>query len=288
MDQVQQLLLDKFNKDPEISGVLAVRNKLASKPVVDGFDLLLLVVTKEAPKQNYINHYSKDGLLIQERHISQAGLQQWIITGENRSVIEWLLKGEICMDRDMYLEATRHRLLEFPNELRAQKLFIEFSQFLRRYLQCKQYLKDGHYLDAYANIMEALLHWARIAIVESGAHPEVTVWKQIKKINPGIHKLYDELISSTETVEQRVQLVLLACEFNVMARMSLWCEILLDVLSSRNEPFTPYELKYHPKLRPLHVDMALVLRKLADRGIIREVIVLEDDRIDAAEIRYTH
>ena len=289
MEHIQAFLQNKFSEVASVSGVLAVRSASPFSPVVDGFDLLLLVVTKDAPTMNYINHYSKDGYLIQERHISQEALQQWIMTGENRNVIEWLIKGEICMDRDTYLESTRHRLLEFPKEMRSQKLLIEFSHFLRRYLQCKQYLKDGHNLDAYSSIMEALLHWARIAIIEQGAHPEVTVWQQIKKINPGIYKLYEELVQSTETVEQRAQLVLLACEFNVMSKMAIWCELLLQVLASRNEPFSPYELKYHPELRPLHIDMALVLKKLVKRGIVREVLVVEgyNADLDSSQVCYT-
>ena len=289
MENMQQFVQQTFGDDLKVSGVLAVRKITPFHPVVDGFDVLLLVVTKEAPKLNYINHYSKDGCLLQERHISQEALQQWILAGENRHVIEWLLKGEICLDRDTFLESTRHRLLEFPREMRTQKLIIEFSHFLRRYLQCKQYLRDGQFLDAYANIMEALLHWAKITIIDQGAHPEVTVWQQIKKINPGIYKLYEEIISSSETVEQRVQLVLLACEFNVMSKMSIWCELLIRILGSRKEPFSPYELKYHPELQPLHIDMALVLRKLVKRGIIREVLVLSeaDVNVDSPQIHYT-
>lgn len=289
MEHLQQYVQKKFYIDPAVSGVLAVRGQSPTNPVVDGFDLLLLVVTKEALKLNYIHHYRVDEYLIQERYISREALNQWIMTGENRNVIEWLLKGEICLDRETFLESTRHRLLEFPQEMREQKLFIEFTYFLRRYLQSKQYLKDGHELDAYANIMDALQHWARITIIEQGSHPEVTVWEQIRKINPGIYKLYEELIRSSETIEQRVELVLLACEFNVMSKSAKWCKILTRVLESREEPFSPEELKYHDKLSALKLDMVLVLKLLAKRGIIREIIVIDHEQNDLSlpKVRYT-
>lgn len=112
----------------------------------------------------------------------------------------------------------RHRILEFPADLREHKLLVEFSLFLRKYLQSKEYILDEHLLDAYNNILEALHHWARIVIIEDGYHPEITVWRQIRAINPGVYKLYEELTMSKETLKQRVQLVLLACEFSVMSK----------------------------------------------------------------------
>jgi len=274
--------------DPKVTGLLVVHKTTPFSPLVDGFDALFLVVMEQASEQNYINHYSKDGLAIQERRISQAALWQWIVTGENRSIIEWILQGEICLDRDTFLESTRHRLLEFPLDMREQKLLIEFSLFLRRYLQSKQYLKNGHHLDAHSNILEALHHWAGIAIIEQGYHPEVTVWQQIKKINPGVYKLYEELTLNEETLEQRVQLVLLACEFNVMSKMADCCRILIKTLEQRELPFSPMELKYHPILGPLHVDMALLLKQLVKRGLIREVITVDHgDDSHSFDVRYT-
>ncbi len=289
MQNLQPFVQQHILADPAVIGVLGVKNASPHSPLVDGFNVLLLVVTQESLSTNYINHYSKDGATIQERRISQHALTQWIMTGDNRSIIEWLLHGEILADRTSFLASTRQRLLAFPNEMRDRKLFIEFSHFLRRYLHSKQYLKDGHILDAYASVLEALLHWARIAIIEQGYHPEVTVWQQIKRINAGVYKLYEELTQNEETLEQRVQLIHLACEFNVMTKMEDCCKVLLAVLKSREEPFSPFELKYHPELRPLHVDLALVLKSLVKRGLVRESLRLEDapEGSGIAEVRYT-
>jgi hypothetical protein len=289
MQSLQPLIQSQILTDPAVTGVLAVRTVSTLSPLVDGFDVLLLVVTVETLSTNYINHYSRDGLTIQERRISKDALSQWIMTGDNRSVIEWLLHGEICADRDSFLESTRQRLLEYPLIMKDQKLFIEFSHFLRSYLHSKQYLKEGHMLDAYASVLEALLQWARIAIIEQGFHPEVTVWQHVRKINPGIYKLYEELTQNEETLEQRVQLIHLACEFNVMSKMESCCNILIQVLKSRAEPFSPFELKYHPELRPLHVDLALVLKNLIKRGLIQEVLLHneEQDELALIEVRYT-
>jgi len=287
VEQEVQDIIAQLARDETITGLLRVTGHPGFDPSIDGFDMLLLAVTREAPEKNYIFHYSKDGLAIQERRIGMDALRNWILFGENRNVIEWFMKGDIVVDRGGFLAGIRRELVDFPREMRLSKLLIEFSLFLRRFLQSKEYLNKGHHLDAYTNIMEALFHWARLSIIEQGAHPEVTVWEQVRTFNPGIYKLYEELIGSDETLEQRVRLVLLACDFNVMSKMATWCELVIRVLESRKKPFTPTELKYHERLLPLHMDITLVLRHLAKRGIIREVLVLGRPGDTTPQICYT-
>mgnify|MGYP000504196360 CR=1 FL=1 len=289
MNSLSLNVYEKYADDPSVRSVLVVQTASTFSPLIDGFDYLILAIANNEEHINPISHYIKEDITIQERRIHSSGLERWIVFGENRSIIQWILQGEICLDRDGYLEEVRQRLLEFPEDMRQQKLFIEFTLFLRNYLQAKQYSKEEHFLDAYTSILEALLHWARIAIIEAGTHPEMTVWRQLRKINPGIHKLYEELTLSGETLEQRVQLVILACEFNVMSKMPDCCSILINIIESRAESFSPTELMQHPSLIQLNVDMALVLKKLVVRGLIRETLVFinESTNQEALEVRYS-
>lgn len=289
MYALSQYVREKYADDLLVRSVLIVHKANPFSPLIDGFNYLVLIITDDEDHENPISHYSKENTTIQERRIQSSALERWIVFGDNRSIIQWILQGEICLDRYGYLEGVRHRLLEFPEDMRKQKLFIEFTLFLRNYLQAKQYSQENHFLDAYTSILEALLHWARITIIETGIHPEVTIWRQLNMINPGIYKLYEELTHSEETLEQRVQLVLLACEFNVMSKMADCCTLLLEVLKSREEAFSPSELMKHPQLCQLNVDMALVLKKLVLRGLIRETVALmgESTNLEALEVRYS-
>jgi hypothetical protein len=286
MKIVNSYFKELYKQDDRVLGVVSVTSQEQSSPVIDGFDLLVLIISKDKQPTNHISHYIKEEYRIQERWIHREGLENWILNGENRSIIQWILQGEILLDKDIYVEGLRHRLLEYPQELREKKLFIEFSLFLRKYIQGKDYIQHGQTLDAYSNVLEALQHWARIVIVESGHHPEVTVWNQVRKINPGVYKLYEELTLSLETLEQRVQLVLLACEFSVMSKMKECCKILFRVLESREEPWSAAELKYHPELIELHVELALVLKKLQSRGLIKEVAVVIEHDLSILELKY--
>lgn len=288
MDHIRDYFAWRYSDNPRVRSATLVKSEREGSQLTDGFDLLVLVITEHKEPINYISHYIKDPYRIQERWIHKKGIEAWILNGENRNIIQWLLQGEILLDKDNDLEKLRHRLLEFPVDLREKKLFMEFSYFLRKYIQSKEYSKAGHDLDAHSSILEALLHWARIVIIENGFHPEVTVWNQLRKIDPGVYKLYDELTHSNETLQQRVQLVQLACEFSVMSRMKECCQVLIRVLESRSEPWSASELKEHPELSDLHVELALILKKLVGKSLIKEVAVPLDDSLSLLELRYTY
>lgn len=271
MEAIRNFVKDKYRQDPDIVSVVIVRNQAPFSPVVDGFDAAVLIIAQSV-HSDVTTHYIKEDIRIQERRLHPAILEQWILNDGNRNVIHWILQGEIVMDRNLYLEGLRHRLLEFPEDLRGRKLIVEFDHFLKSFLQSKQHLLDGHLLDAYSNILTALCHWARITIVEEGMHPEVLVWTQVRKINPGVYKFYEELTSNHESLEKRIQLVVLACEFSVMSKMEGCCSLLIHVLKQREEAWSLQELMQVPQLTGLQLDLSLLLNKLARKSLIREVV----------------
>jgi hypothetical protein len=288
MNAIKEQLVARLREDKAVTGLMAVDKPSQFSAVTDGFDLLLLVISNDDLKTGQQYHYIKDDCRIQERWVNPKTLDYFILHGEYRNLIYWILKGEILLDRDMYLETLRHRTLEFPLDLREHKLLIEFSKFLRRYLQTKEYILDDHLLDAYNNILEALHHWARIVIIEAGIHPEVTVWRQVRTINPGVYKLYEELTMSNETLKQRVQLVLLACEFSVMSKMERCCKMVLELLSSREQAWSLQELQQSDALSDIKLELPLLLNKLVKKLLAKEIIYTMDEEVNDLEIRYTN
>jgi hypothetical protein len=287
MDINKDQITFKFRDDPMIISVTVVHNPKQLPALTDGFDILLLIITSDPNLNSHISNYIKDGVRIQERWVSPSALEEWIRNGDNRNLIHWLLKGEILLDQNTYLEGLRHKMLEFPDDLKEQKLQIEFSFFLRKYLQSKEHLLDEHLMDAYDNILEALHHWARIVIIEEGSHPDATVWRQIRTINPGVYKLYEELMTSKETLKQRVQLVLLACEFSVMSKMERCCKTLMRILNEREMPWSANELQQHPQLAEIKRELPLLLNKLVKKSLIKEVAIPIDDDFIEIELKYT-
>ncbi len=286
MDKYLSYFVEKYENDPRVSGICAVLRPEKTNSLIDGFDLLLLIVTDVQMNGSSIFHYIKDDLHIQERWISKVGLKSWVMEGRNRNIIHWMLKGDLILDKDGYLSHIREWLQEFSQELREKRLFVEFSLFLRKFVQSKEYLEAGHVLDAYRNIMEALHHWARITIIENGQHPEITVWNQVHSINPGVYKLYEELTSSVETLKERVELVQLACEFSVMSKMRDCCAYLFRIMKSRKQPWSANELKEQLDRSLVYVEISLVLKMLLKRDLIQQVLSPSFGDGSMREIRY--
>jgi hypothetical protein len=287
METLRDSFTTKYEQAEGIISVLAFQSKMKFPALTDGFRMLLLVITEAAHTEEATLHYIKDGWRIQERRLTIADFEKWAFHGENRDVINWILQGEIIVDRNAYLDNFRQKLLDFPVEMKEQKLLNEFSLFLRKYMQSREYLQEEHLLDAYGNLLEALHHWARIAIIEAGIHPEVTVWEQIHTINAGIYKLYEELTQSPESLLQRIQLVLLACEFSVVSKMESCCGLLLRIVSSRKEAWSVGELQAHPQLKDIHVNLSLLLHKLVNKMLLREVVHTDHAEFAQLELRYT-
>jgi len=280
-------LTERYELDDRIVSLLSFANDNRSDPLMSGFDIMLLLVTDEDAVSESISHYIKEDVRIQERRVSAKRLEQWLFDDDRRVVIEWLLKGEIWIDRTGYLRSLRDRLVQFDQELRDRKLLKEFAKFLRTYSQSKEYLNQNYLLDAYTNILTALHHWARIAVIESGAHPEVIVWQQVYQINPGVYKLYDELTHSDETLEQRIQLLVLACEFAIVSKMKDCCALLLRILGSRSQPWSVSELQEHPQIKHLDIDLSPVLKKLVAKSLVKEIAVAQDANLSLAELQYS-
>ena len=291
MESIKAFYKTTYERRSGSISLMAITNPYDYSPLIDGMDLLLLVISEQADADRETEHVRMRGVHIQLRTITPKRLERWLTGVENRSIIQWLMRGDILLDQGDYLANIRQRLVEFPEALREQKRLVEFAAFLRTYLQAKQDLQDANLLDAHSNILSALHHWAHIALIDEGIHPELTVWRQMRKFQPGIYKLYEELTVSPETLEQRVKLVLLACEFSVLSNMKSSCSLLMKVLQSRVEPWSIMELHRHPDLLVLHVDLSLVLQKLVNRGFIDEVAILTyqeeiEDLADYMELRY--
>ncbi|WP_438349138.1 nucleotidyltransferase-like protein [Paenibacillus sp. FA6] len=250
-------------------------------PLFRDFEIQLLVVQELEQSYSKINHVMYGDMRCQIVRISYKELRGKLVACEKSDLVKCLLKGELIADTDDRLSNLRLEFQEFMQPLRDQKMFLEFSRFLRLYLEAKRYMGEGHVMDAYHSVTESLHHWARIELIERGIRPESHVWEQVRGLNTAVHKLYEELTVSKETVQQRVELVLLGCEFSVLSKMGECSSLLISVIGSRNKPWSIEELIEHPELEMVSDELPLVLRKLVYRSKIKEVQALSSVGINS-------
>lgn len=292
-DFMNKTLLAEYTERPDCVGVLCIEDKTPDiyPPEINGFDRIVIIAMQSemALHETVQMHYGQ--LRVQIHRVSTWSMERWLVDGENRGIIQWLLQGEILQDPTCYLAELRKRIVKFEKPLREQRMLAEFSLFLHSYFEAKQFMNLRHEMDAYRRVIDAMGHWAGIVLIEEGMHPEVSVWKQVHNVNVAVYKLYEELTVSQETIEQRVELLLLALDFSLMSRIEAYCTVLLRVLASRAEPWSTKELVEHPYLN--HVSgLPLVLRKLVKKSLVQEVPVEPEENLvpqqeASQEIHYT-
>lgn len=269
-------------------GIVALWDKSGFSVLTEGNDLLLVVVLEDAAPAISTFHYIQEGLRIQEKRVAKSQLENLAVSRDDKAIIHWMLEGEIWHDPRGILAQLQIAMGEYPEILKQQRLLTEFSLFMKRYLQCKDFLLADQVLDAYSSVLRAIHHWARITVIEEGVYPEVTVWQQVRTYNPGVYKLYEELTTSSETLRQRVELVLLACEFSVMSKMECCCSLLIRILEEVGQPQSIQELLTHPYLKGMAAsNLPLMLNKLVRKSLIKEIAVAAEAELFDLEIKYS-
>lgn len=276
--------------DEEAVGAIAYRNldNTFHGSLVHDFDVNIVVIYEREVDEPAVQHTIMRGEHCQVLNVRMDELQQGLLSGQDNVLLKCFLEGEIISDSDGRLAILRRDFLRFSGSLREQQLFIGFARFLKKYVDAKVHMKDGRVMDAYHSILGGLHHWAEIELIERGIHPESAVWEQIMGLNTPVRKLYEELTVSNETLGQRIELVLLACEFSMISKMADCSAVLLRILRSRRTPWTVQELMQHPELEAVSDELALVLRKLVYRKHVKEVPVWKETLFYGCEhIRYS-
>lgn len=274
MDIVRTYCINQYLSDPKICSLLVVQIEPSlGMPNRDIDKVILLVYYDEIEKNGALNHYIQGNEHVQEYGYSIKELERHIcVSEESPCLVNWIIKGDLVKDEDDYIETIRNKINQMPIRLQKQKLQHEFSRFLKCYLNCKQSMDTNQPFDAYRHISDALYKWARMAMIEQGKLPVSDVWGQVKSINPGIYKLYEELTDSPETIEQRIELILLALEFSVLSRIKEYCHDLLEIMGTRKEPWTEDELYEAMEIQREDLDLGLILHKLQKLNHIHMVV----------------
>lgn len=254
-------------------GVIMTEKMQKAIPATDTFDAVLLILVEKADEPVFVKHYTYKDKKAALHIVTDKQLREWILLGSNRKIFDWLYSGKVLFDRNEYIHNLKVELREFPFYGRKLKMGLEFAKLIRRYMDGKAFFENRHYFDAYNHIVHSLHHLARLAVIENGFHPEVTVWNQVKQIEPEIMKLYEELVNSQEPLEKRLELLFLASEFLIHSRTKQGISHLADVLAEKEE-WSIHDIMNHDELHFYAVDLSMLLEYLIDKHFI-EVVNIE-------------
>ncbi|WP_428909516.1 nucleotidyltransferase-like protein [Niallia sp. Krafla_26] len=250
--------------------VLLIEKNNQSASLTDTFDAILLIIVKDAQQPVFIKHYTYKGKKAAMHIITESQIHEWLQSGINRKLIEWLVMGKVLFDRNEFMGQLQDRLQVFPTVDRQLKIGLEFSKLIRCYMDGRSFFENQQYLDAYSHIVRSLHHLGRVSIIDKGFHPEMTVWGQVKKIEPEVFKLYNELVNSEEELGKRLELLFLASDFLIHSRIEVGTGYLLDVLKEK-DTWTFNEVLSHPSLLLFAADIEVLFEYLIEKRFIEVV-----------------
>ncbi len=268
MNRVLYQLYERQGKLNEALAILVVEKEKSPAAITDGCDVIILSVVDEATANDdwVLMHYNVDGKKISVHFVKKELMYQTLIVGNQRRLIAWLLNGEIRVDNAGFLQEMRKRLELFPLADREKKMTIQFTKLLRRFEEGRTLFHHGHYFDAFSNMMHALHHLARLSVIYHGYYPEVTVWEQVRHIEPHTYKLYQELLNSEETLEERIELLILATEFAIQSKTEIGSKHFLSLMSDDLSSIS--DLMTNPEIEDYRIDLELLLHHLVEKGFL--------------------
>ncbi|MCR8846270.1 hypothetical protein NQ117_21530 [Paenibacillus sp. SC116] len=271
--------IQQISQDKNVSGILAVyRNQLEDDwQSTLNWDALLVVVGSYSEYRAwtpvYLEGESQCKFVI--LHLTLHDLLSDDVM-EHEEMRHWLLYASVEYDCNGEME---RYVRDFPKQwesYKEQRILMKFSAFVRAYVELKRCVGSGTYLDAFSAAEQSLLELARLSIIEHGHIPSASLWQHVRMLDLGIHKLYEELVMSTEALHKRVELVLLACEFIISTRMYVYLNPLVRILRETDIDVSLLELREHPDLVCIANDIPLLMDKLVSRGSV-EVSLVELD-----------
>lgn len=267
MEALLRPIYQERASEPNTLGIILVEKRAEVSPITDMFDSILFIITKESSIPVYTKHYTYEDKKTALHIITEKQLRKWLLLGTNPKMVDWLINGRVVFDRNEYVERLKQELYVFPINGRKARMGIEFAKLTRRYVEGKLFFEQRNYLDAYYHMVDSLHHLARLAVFENGMHPEMMVWKQVKQIDPSIYKLYDELISSEESLEKRLELLFLASDFLIHSRTKDGAQHIIEVLGLK-QFWTIQEIHEQEELKNYSVDLEVFIEFLIDKGYI--------------------
>ncbi|WP_147804148.1 nucleotidyltransferase-like protein [Alkalicoccus halolimnae] len=268
MDEFMRELYQDRTGDPQTLAVIVVEKSKMEDAATDYFDGILLVIKDKTSKAWEIKHYEYKDMTIAMHIVNTTQINEWLANSSNRRAIDWLLNGKIIFDRNEYMKNFKEKMITFPEKERESRIGIEFSKLVRRFSDGKSLYYEGHYLDSFNQIVHALHHLARLAVIERGYHPEVTVWQQVRQIEPEIHKLYSELVTGTEPIDKRLELLLLANEFELATKVRLGSAHLISIMNEKHDAWNVDELKERVAMHDYSLDLSMLLEYLVKKGLV--------------------
>ncbi|MGQ7278165.1 hypothetical protein ACT91Q_09340 [Brevibacillus thermoruber] len=264
-----QAHLKLLQRRRDVQAVLVMPDHLKIPPF-QAEPLYLLVITQAAGNGS-VKQYRLSDRMVVERHISAWELEKSAVHGLGEQMAAWMERAELVWAKDDHTKQLIQRLRRLSDSLQKRMLCREYSRMLRHFQETKDFLQLGMPLDAYLALIKTLHAWARWIAFAEGEQPAPELWTQVKRLDPAVCKLYEELVVNDEALDKRMELLLLPIEFFLSSKLRESVRFLLEIMGSKQGAWTLAELLEHPLIANSGMELEILLEKLVQRSLVLEV-----------------
>lgn len=260
-------LYQAYTGDDDTVGVIQVDKTSRQSPNTDGFDTILLVVKRANENIWSVKHYQIGESSVALHVVSSKRLEGWIKFSTYRRMIQWISTGKVLFDRNEFLSELKQELERFPEHLREVKMTQEYAKAIRMFKEAVQLYDKDEELDCFNKVLRTLHSIGRLSVIKEGFYPELTGWQQIKRLDSGTYKLYEELVLSHEPVKERVELMLLAMDFTLSNKVVEASGHLINVMD--DGVWKIDDLKETVRQFDYHLDLAILIGYLIEKKLVK-------------------
>lgn len=268
MENFQRMIYQEHASNPNTLGILVVEKTQFDRPITDEFDSILLIIVENQEVDWFVKHYEVNGQTAAMHIVTRSILMDWIDTSGYRRAAEWVIYGRKVYDRNEFIKGLKDELQSFPEDKRTLRKIIDFGKLLKNFSEGKALYESKEVMDSYSKILNALHYLARLSVVDQGYYPEVTVWNQVKSIDLEVYKLYEKLMDSTENLEKRIELMLIAMDFVMLNKAESAAAHLLNLLSKEDDYCSYASIKALPEIEHYTLDLHAIVSYLEEKDII--------------------
>lgn len=169
------------------------------------------------------------------------------------------------------------------------RMMLEFSLLLHKYYKSRELYRNEKYLDSYNQLLDGMVHWAKIIVYETHEHPRRDLWDQVREYDLGVYKLYEELTFSEEPLLQRIELMQLVYCNKVLSKTSFYGQPLIEYIRRRSKPVSYREIMNESPFSACSFYVDILLNEMIQRNIVmihKKKIRTEGSKDNTKEIAF--
>ncbi|WP_232697840.1 nucleotidyltransferase-like protein [Brevibacillus daliensis] len=268
----EHYLLERIQHENVLAIVSAKQNDQDKILSIDP-DLISLVVVHNSDRNWAVKQLDLHNLCVEEHIVTDWQLHQWLLQGVPEKILSIYRQGEIVHDSNNLMHEKGDKFLAIPKEVKKRYMCEHYLAFIQSYVDSKEALQLNMMLDAFHTALQALIYWGQLEIIEAGEWPEEPVLHKVKSRAPSIYKLYEEVITSYEPLEKKIELLLLPIEMQLMAKVKAGTEYLIDKLKQELRPWKTDQIISLLPGDQNGKNIVLLLDRMVKRGVLHEVFL---------------